>query len=157
MPSVRPVTDNDDRPWADTEVGQLIAAGHGAGDVLEAHQWRILREEPGLLEVAAHLPDHLKNPAGQLFGGFTPTFVDMVSLYTVHTGDPDRDPTSERNWLTTINMRCDYFEPIVEDTFTIRGELINRRGRTSLVSCKFLQGEVLAAHAITTIRELPAI
>lgn len=115
-----------------------------------------MEEATGLLVVQVHLPDHLKNPQGQLFGGFTPTYVDMVSLYTVHTGDPDRDPTSPRSWLTTINMRCDYFEPIVEPTFTIRGELQNQRGLTSLVSTKFFQGDVMAAHAITTIRALPA-
>lgn len=146
-----------DRPWADTEPGQLIASGHGAGDILEAHRWLVLEEKPGLLRVQAHLPDALKNPQGQLFGGFTPTFVDMVSLYTVHTGDPDRDPTSPRSWLTTINMRCDYYEPIVDDHFVIQGELVNQRGLTSLVSTKFFQDEVMAAHAITTIRELPNV
>jgi acyl-coenzyme A thioesterase PaaI-like protein len=143
------------RPWADTEVGQLVAKGHGAGDVLEAWKWKILDESPGLLIVEAHLPDQLKNPQGQLFGGFTPTYVDFVSLYTVHTGSGDNDPTSERHWLTTINMRCDYYEPIVQPTFVIRGELVNQRGLTSLVATKFFQGEVMAAHAITTLRALP--
>jgi len=92
---------------------------------------------------------------GQLFGGFTPTYVDMVSLYTVHTGEPDADPTSPRNWLTTLNMRCDYFEPIVNDIFEIQGEVVNRRGLTTLVSTKFFQEEQMAAHALTTIREIP--
>ena len=145
------------RPWAETEPGQLIARGHGAGDILQAHEWLVLAERPGLLRVQAHLPDALKNPQGQLFGGFTPTYVDMVSLYTVHTGDPDRDPTSPRSWLTTINMRCDYFEPIVDDQFVIQGELVNQRGLTSLVSAKFFQGDIMAAHAITTIRQLPNV
>jgi acyl-coenzyme A thioesterase PaaI-like protein len=149
--------DGSNRPWADTEVGQLVAKGHGAGDVLEAWRWKILDEAPGLLVVEAHLPDQLRNPQGQLFGGFTPTYVDFVSLYTVHTGDPDRDPTSERSWLTTINMRCDYFEPIVERTFVIRGELVNQRGLTSLVATRFYQGDVMAAHALTTLRALPAV
>ena len=148
---------SEPRPWADTEPGQLIASGHGAGDLLEAPQWLVLEESRGLLVVQAHLPDHLKNPQGQLFGGFTPTYVDMVSLYTVHTGDPDRDPTSPRSWLTTINMRCDYYEPIVDETFVIRGEIVNQRGLTSLVSTKFFQDDVMAAHAITTIRELPNV
>lgn len=149
--------DGEARPWAQTEPGQLIASGHGAGDILEADRWVILEESPGLLVVKAHLPEPLKNPQGQLFGGFTPTFVDMVSLYTVHTGDPDRDPTSPRSWLTTINMRCDYFEPIINEHFIIRGELLNQRGLTSLVSTKFFQDEVMAAHAITTIRQLPEV
>ncbi len=149
--------DATNRPWADTEPGQLVAKGHGAGDVLEAWKWRVLEESPGLLVVEAGLPQSLMNPQGQLFGGFTPSYVDFVSLYTVHTGDPDRDPTSPRHWLTTINMRCDYFEPIVGPTFMVRGELVNQRGLTSLVSTKFFQDETMAAHAITTLRAMPSV
>ena len=144
-----------DRPWADTEPGQLVAKGHGAGDVLEAWRWRILRRETGVLEVEAHLPDQLLNPQGQLFGGFTPTYVDFISLHTMHSAEPDRDPTSPKDWLTTINMRCDYFEPIVGPTFRISGEIINTRGLTSLVAASFFQGETMAAHAITTLRRVP--
>ncbi len=143
-------------PWAETKPGQLMAKGHGAGDVLEAHDWQILEERSGFLTVRAHLPDVLKNPQGQLFGGFTATYVDLVSIYTVHSIDRSKDPTSARNWLTTINMRCDYFEPIVEATFTITGEIVNQRGQTSLVATKFFQGDTMAAHAIATLREVPA-
>jgi acyl-coenzyme A thioesterase PaaI-like protein len=150
-------TNSEKRPWVETEPGQLIAKGHGAGDLLEACNWLILDEQPGRLVLEVQLPQSLKNPQGQLFGGFTPTYVDMVSLYTVHAGDPDRDPTSPRSWLTTINMRCDYFEPIVNDTFVIKGEVVNQRGLTSLVSTKFFQDDVMAAHAVTTIRELPNV
>jgi len=152
---------NDDnfegRPWAQTEPGQLIAKGHGAGDLLEAYKWTILEESPGLLVVQVHLPVALKNPQGQLFGGFTPTYVDMVSLYTAHTANSGKDPTSPKSWLTTINMRCDYYEPIVQNTFSIRGEIVNQRGLTSLISTKFFQDDVMAAHALTTIRELPDV
>lgn len=144
-----------ERPWATTEAEQLIARGHAAGDILEAHDWRVLEQEHGLLVVSAHLPAHLLNPHGQLFGGFTPTYVDMVSLFTVHTTDPDRDPKAPRRWLSTINMRCDYFEPITGPTFTIRGEVENQRGTISLVSAKFFQDDKMAAHAITTIRSTP--
>ena len=134
-----------------------MAKGHPAGDVLEAWKWRILDQDLGLLVVEAGMPENLKNPQGQLFGGFTPTYVDFVSLYTVHTGDPDRDPTSPRHWLTTINMRCDYFEPIVAPHFVIRGELVNQRGLTSLVSTKFYQNDIMAAHALTTLRSMPSL
>ena len=149
--------DETEQPWAQPEPGQMMSAGHGAGDLLEAPKWRVVEEAKGLLIVDVHLPDALKNPQGQLFGGFTPTYVDLVSLYTVHSAEPDKDPGSPRSWLTTINMRCDYFEPIVEPRFIIRGEVINQRGLTSLVSTKFFQGEVMAAHAMTTIRELPGV
>jgi len=110
---------------------------------------------PGLLEVQVHLPDHLRNGRGQLFGGFTPTFIDLISLYTVHTTHEAAEPGEPKQWLTTINMRCDYFEPIMNETFAIRGEIVNQRGLTSLVSTKFIQDDILAAHAITTIRALP--
>ena len=146
--------DND--PGGDAPANrQLIEPGHGAGDILEAHRWQVLEERLGLLVVEVHLPDTLKNPQQQLFGGFTPTYVDMVSLFTARAGVPN-DPDEPKPWLTTINMRCDYFEPIVNDHFIIRGEVINRRGRTALVGTKFFQGDAMAAHALTTIREMPA-
>ncbi len=103
-----------------------------------------------MLVVEAHLPEHLKNPKGQLFGGFTPTYVDLVSLYAVHAGDADNG--RPRQFLNTINMRCDYFEPVLGPTFTIRGELENQRGKTSLISTKFFDGETMLVHAITTMR-----
>lgn len=147
----------DDRPWATTDPQRLVGPGHNAGDFLEADQWTVLERSPGLLVIDAHLPDHLKNPQGQLFGGFTPTYVDMVALHTVYTVLTDDTVAESPTWLTTINMRCDYFEPIVNDRFIIKGQLTNRRGRTSLVATEFLQQQVMAAHAITTIRELPNV
>ncbi len=146
----------DERPWATTEPGRLVNKGHGAGDVLEAWKWQVVERSAGKLVIDAHLPEHLMNPQGQLFGGFTPTYVDFVSLHTLHSMDPDRDPTSPKDWLTTINMRCDYFEPILGPTFVVEGEVINTRGLTSLVSAKFFQGDTMAAHAITTLRKVPS-
>lgn len=145
-----------ERPWATAEPGRLVGKGHGAGDVLEAWNWQVVERSAGKLIIEAHLPERLKNPQGQLFGGFTPTYVDFVSLHTLHSMDPDRDPTSPKDWLTTINMRCDYFEPILGPTFTVEGEVINTRGLTSLVSTKFFQGTTMAAHAITTLRRIAA-
>lgn len=141
-----------DRPWAVVDPGRLVGRGHGAGDVLEAWKWTVLEKSPGLLVVEAHLPDGLKNPKGQLFGGFTATYVDFVSLHTVHTLDPDRDPTSSAYFLSTINLRCDYFEPIMGPSFIVRGEVVNQRGLTSLVSTKFFDDDTMLAHAITTLR-----
>ena len=60
-----------------------------AGDFLEAYDWTVLEERVGFLRLDAGLPDHVKNPRGQLFGGFTPTYVDLVALNTVRAG-PDR-------------------------------------------------------------------
>lgn len=148
---------DDERPWTNTAPGQLVSEGHGAGDVIDAWKWKILEQVPGVLEIEAPLPEKLKNPQGQLFGGFTPAYVDFISLYTVHTLDPSHDPTSPRSWLTTINMRCDYMEPITGPLFRVRGELVNQRGKTFLVSAKFFQGDTMAAHALTTLRTLPQL
>lgn len=144
------------RPWAATEPGQLVGKGHGAGDILEAWRWRVLEREAGRLTVEAPLPERLKNPQGQLFGGFTTTYIDFVALHTVHAADgDDRDPSSPRDWLTTLNLRCDYFEPIVEETFTVRGEVVNQRGMNYLVSTSFFQGDTMAAYGLATLRRVP--
>ncbi|MEM7096467.1 MAG: PaaI family thioesterase [Actinomycetota bacterium] len=147
-----------DQPGSDTEdtleEGQLVARGHAAGDVLEAWNWRIVERSHGLLILDVDLPDSLRNPQGQLFGGFTPTYIDFASIFTLHTLDLESDPTEPRSWVTTINMRCDYFEPIVGPTFGIRGEIVNQRGKNALVSTKFFQDGVMAAHALTTLRQM---
>lgn len=143
------------------EPDRLVEKGHGAGDILEAWRWRVLERGQGHLVVEADLPDSLKNPQGQLFGGFTTAYIDFVSLHTVHASDgDDRDPSSPRDWLTTLNLHCDYFEPIVDPTFTIRGEVLNQRGMNYLVSTKFFQGgpgdtSTMAAHGLATLRRVP--
>ncbi len=144
------------RPWQTADPERLVDPGHGAGDVLEAWRWRVLERGSGLLRVEAHLPPALLNPQRQLFGGFTTTYIDFVSLHTVNADDRSRDPAAPRDWLTTINLRCDYYEPIVEGTFTIRGEVEHQRGRTFLVSTRFEQFGTLAAHGLTTLRRLPS-
>lgn len=140
------------RAWNSPEPGRLIGKGHPAGDFLEAYEWRLLEERPGYLRVEAGLPDKVRNPRGQLFGGFTPTYVDMVALMTVHAGT-DRS-ARPRSWLATTNMRVDYFEPITGPTFVIDSELQKRRGRTCFVITRFFQDDELAAHAVTTMREV---
>lgn len=139
------------RPWADPPPGRLIGRGHPAGDFLEAFDWEVLRREPGELRLRAHLPDHVRNPRGQLFGGFTPTYVDLVALFTVRAGE---DPDAPRGWLATTNMRIDYFEPIL-DHFEIESRLVKSRGRTRFVETRFLDaaGE-LAVFAVTTMRSM---
>jgi acyl-coenzyme A thioesterase PaaI-like protein len=143
------------RSWGSAEPGRLIGVGHPAGDFLEAHRWQVLREEEGYLRLRAHLPEHVKNPRGQLFGGFTPTYVDLVALFTVRAG-PERHSWRFRSWLATTNMRVDYFEPVVGPEFEIESRLIVKRGRTNFVETRFLgEGEQLAVFAVTTMREVP--
>ena len=146
------------RAWAERKPGQLIGRGHPAGDFLHAYDWELLEEGAGLLRIRAGLPDHVKNPRGQLFGGFTPTYVDLVALFTVRAGEtPDR---RFRSWLATTNMRIDYFEPIVGPYFEMQSRLVKKRGRTNFVETRFsVEGDgsaepSLAVFAVTTMREV---
>jgi len=142
------------RAWMTRKPGQLIGRGHPAGDFLEAYDWIVLEERAGFLRLRAHLPAHVKNPRGQLFGGFTPTYVDLVALLTVRTTER-REATGFRTWLATTNMRVDYFEPIVGPTFFMESRHVKKRGRTHFVETRFFDPEdTLAVFAITTLREV---
>lgn len=140
------------RAWREPEPGRVIGRGHPAGDFLEAYEWKLLETRTGYLRIEAGLPPQVRNPRGQLFGGFTPTYVDMIALMTVNAGG-ERD-ARPRSWLATTNMRVDYFEPIVGPTFVIESQLEKRRGRTCFVLTRFYQDDELAAHAVTTMREV---
>jgi len=142
------------RAWLTRRPGQLIGKGHPAGDFLEAYEWKVLDETPGLLRLRAHVPAHVKNPRGQIFGGFTPTYVDLVALLTVRAGEA-RVEQRFRTWLATLNMRVEYFEPIVGPEFGIESRVIKRRGQTHFVETRFFDpGETLAVLAFTTLREV---
>jgi acyl-coenzyme A thioesterase PaaI-like protein len=140
-----------EQSWRNPKPGQILGRGHMAGDFLEAYDWKILEQRPGYFKLDAHLPDQVKNPRGQLFGGYTPTYVDLVALRTVHAARP---PGSAHIWLTTLNMRVDYLEPIVQERFLIEGEVIHHRRGTHLVEVRFRDhdGNMLA-FAVVTIRE----
>jgi acyl-coenzyme A thioesterase PaaI-like protein len=142
------------RAWHQRQPGQLIGKGHPAGDFLEAYRWTVLEERPGLLRVRAILPAQAKNPRGQLFGGFTPTYVDLVALLTVRT-EENEERGRFRTWLATTNMRVDYFEPVTSPEFVIESRLLKRRKRTILVETRFYDpGDTLAVFALTTMREI---
>jgi acyl-coenzyme A thioesterase PaaI-like protein len=139
--------------WISPPPGRLIGKGHPAGDFLEAYEWDVLDSDVGYLSVEAGLPMQVRNPRGQLFGGFTPTYVDLVSLFTVRAGT-DRTKPGPFLWLATTNMRVDYFEPITGPRFVMESRLEKRRGRTLFVSTRFLQDDELAVFALTTMREV---
>jgi acyl-coenzyme A thioesterase PaaI-like protein len=146
------------RPWSFAPPGRLVARGHPAGDFLDAFDWEILDERLGYLKLRARLPDRVKNPRGQLFGGFTPTYVDLVALFTVGAG-PERSHRGRASgrspgWLATTNMRVDYFEPIVGPAFVIESTQEHQRGRTHFVATRFFQDGELAVFALTTMREV---
>jgi acyl-coenzyme A thioesterase PaaI-like protein len=138
------------RAFRDRPPGRLMGRGHPIGDYLEAYTWELLEEREGFLRLRVHLPPQVRNPRGQLFGGFTPTYADLVALATVHAGRPLRPGAG---WLATLQMRVDYFEPI-EEGFEIESAVIRRRGANCWVETRFLDGEgTLLALAITTLRE----
>ncbi len=138
--------------WRAREPGQLIGRGHPAGDFLEAWRWEVLEEAEGRLRIRAHVPEHVRNPRGQLFGGFTPTYVDLVALFTFRAG---RAPDAPRSWLATVSMKIDYLAPIVGDGVEIESAVVGRRGRMAWVDTRFLapEGDLLVL-AQTTLREV---
>ncbi|MEM9894192.1 MAG: PaaI family thioesterase [Actinomycetota bacterium] len=139
-------------PFFDIPPNRLIGRGHAAGDFLEAYEWEVVEESPGRLVLDVHLPVHACNPLGQLFGGFTPTYIDLVSLLATRAG-PDRlNPDVDRHWLSTLNMRIDYYEPVVGPRFQVEATVEHRRGRTYLVTTKMRQEGTLAVFALTTLR-----
>jgi acyl-coenzyme A thioesterase PaaI-like protein len=110
-----------------------IPPGHAAGDLLRAPEWEVLEEGPGYLRLDVHLPDHVRNPRGQLFGGFTGTYVDLVALTTVYAGG-----IGPRVWMATTNMRIDYLAPVEGPRFLIESRLTASRGRNRFVDVRFM-------------------
>jgi acyl-coenzyme A thioesterase PaaI-like protein len=141
------------RAFRERPPGRLLAPGHPAGDFLGAPDWELLEEREGFLHVRATLPDRVRNPRGHLFGGFTPTYVDLVALCTFRAGQHERPAWG---WIATLNMRVDYFEPIT-GAFDIVSCVVRRGGATAFVETRFQAPEDgrLLAFALTTLRETP--
>lgn len=142
------------RPWLEREPGQLVSKGHPAGDFLEAWAWKVLEESAGRLILDVHVADSVRNPLGQVFGGFTPTYVDLVALFTVRAAQP-RDDSALREVLATSSMRVDYLEPLMGPRFRIESEVIKQRGRSHWVQTRFIDDGKLAVFALTTLRAIP--
>jgi acyl-coenzyme A thioesterase PaaI-like protein len=137
------------RAFASPPPGRVMGPGHPIGDFLGAPDWELLEEAPGLLRLRATLPERVRNPRGQLFGGFTPTYVDLVALLTCRAGRR----TGPRGWLATLQMRVDYFEPIVGG-FVVESRVLRRRGANAWVETRFLdETGTLLALGLTTLRE----
>lgn len=142
------------RAWAETPPGRFIGPGHPIGDFLEAPQWELLEERSGYVKVYAHLPLHVRNLRGQLFGGFTGTYVDFISLYTVRAGR--RHEPRGAFFLATTNMRLDYFEPITEPGFTVESTLVREHGSACFAETRFFSAaDRLAVFALTSMKKLP--
>ena len=140
-----------DVAWRKHPPHRLIGRGHPAGDFLAAYDWEVLEESPGRLRMTAHVPDHVRNPRGQLFGGFTATYVDLAALFTYRAGE--RMDDGPRPWLATQSMRIEYLAPVTEQRIEIASEVTARRGRTAWITTRFLDpaGETLVL-ATTVLR-----
>jgi acyl-coenzyme A thioesterase PaaI-like protein len=138
------------RPWLPAPPGRLLGRGHPAGDFLEAYDWRVLDAAPGRYRIEAHLPTRVRNPRGQLFGGFTPTYVDFFALHVFHAARSEGEP---RRWLATANLRVDYFLPIHGPEFEMEGCVLHKSGRTGHVEVRFvdLEGRLCALAQATLI------
>lgn len=122
---------------------------HNAARLLHAYDWQIVDIRPGRLEVHCDLPDEVLNLGGSLFGGFTPTYVDLISIWTCMT-----TLAGELAWLSTVRLEVDYFEPIVPPRFRVEGALRNVRKRDYLVETAFRDdGGKLLALGMTTLRK----
>jgi acyl-coenzyme A thioesterase PaaI-like protein len=140
----------EDAPWRHPEPGRFIGRGHPSGDFLEAYDWRIVEERPGYYKLDVHLPPQVENLRGHLFGGFAPTYVDLVAIRCVNTL---RAPGEPRSWHLTLNMHIDYLAPVVGPRFFIESSVLHERSRTFLVETRLVSsdGELLV-FSLTTIK-----
>jgi acyl-coenzyme A thioesterase PaaI-like protein len=138
------------RTWDTDDPERLVGRGHPIGDCLDAHTWRVLERTPARLRVRAVLSDMVRNPRGELFGGFTPTYVDFFALHVFHAARSEGEP---RRWLATANLRVDYFLPIHGPEFEMEGCVLHKSGRTGHVEVRFvdLEGRLCALAQATLI------
>ena len=140
-------------PWVTDDPARLVGRGHPIGEFLQAWQWEVLERGHGRLRISAHLPAHVLNPRGELFGGFTGTYVDFVALFTVNA-KVGREEQRHRLGLATLGMRVDYLEPVVGPTFIIDSRVEATRGATDHVVTRFEHGETVAVLATTALRTI---
>ncbi|HLK36887.1 MAG TPA: hotdog domain-containing protein [Polyangiaceae bacterium] len=138
--------------WGNPQPGRLMGPGHPAGDLLHAPEWIVREETAGRIVVVAPLVPAVQNFRGHLFGGFAPTYVDLLSLRTVSAG-PD---AKVHGWLLTLNIHVDFFEPVEGPSFVIESAIVNRHARTIFVEIRFkdLEGKLLLL-ATATLLEQP--
>jgi len=144
----------DRLPWLEREPGQFMGRGHPAGDFLEAYDWKLLEESPGRLRVDVHVADAVRNPLGQVFGGFTPTYIDLIALYTMRSILTEEE-RERREVYATSTMHVDYLEPLVGPRFRVESEVAKRRNRSVWVHMRFLQEDELAVFAAVAMRAVP--
>lgn len=123
------------KAWDRAPAGRLIDRGHRIGDLLDAPSWRVQEAGAERLLVEATLPTLVQNYRGQLFGGFTGTYVDFIALAMVRQSMAAGEKQSMG--LSTLNMRIDYFEPVRGPRFLLEAELLKSRGANCFVEVRF--------------------
>lgn len=150
------MTEIDDtlaRSWNEHDDDRVVGRGHPIGEFLEAWKWRVLERSDGHVRVEAHLPDVVLNPRRELFGGFTPTYIDLISLFAVKA-KADRAERGNRLSLATLSMRIDYLEPVRGPTFVLDSRVEATRGLTDHVLTKLLVDDAVAVIATATMRTI---
>jgi acyl-coenzyme A thioesterase PaaI-like protein len=141
---------------AETEDGKVVDGGPAKGlEAISAHfavdSWDVLAESPGYIKVRVPLLPHLRNRRLQLFGGYTPAYVDMLAFRVARSGNLDgSDP-----FFATTSMRLDYLEALTGDGFEVECQLLRSRGKNAITEARFFQDGVLAVFAVTTLLALP--
>jgi len=138
--------------WGNPEPGFLIGPGHPAGDFLNGPDWRIVEEAEGRFVVDVPLVSHVRNYRGHLFGGFAPTYIDLIALRTMSAG---RSLEVKHGWLLTLNLHVDYFEPVEGPRFVIESQILHRRARTIFLEVKFRDsnGKLLLFSTVTLLEQ----
>jgi acyl-coenzyme A thioesterase PaaI-like protein len=135
------------------EPARLVGRGHPAGDVVDAWQWTLLERTSQRLRVRAVLPERMRNPRGDLFGGFAPAYLDFLAILLFQGARAPHEPTGR---LVTARLSTDFFEPLRESHFEIAAELLHRTGRRGHVEARFLDASgrlCILGHA-TVVRQL---
>ena len=136
------------RPWYEPEPGQLIGPGHRVGDLLDAPHWRVKEQAQDYLLVEAPLPEHVLNPRGHLFGGFTPIYCDFMAIFVARQKTALAETHKWSGWMATRDMRIEYLRPVTSSPLQLEGRALHRGRRNHLIEVRFLgpesQLEVLA-------------
>ena len=127
--------------WYEPSPDQLIGSGHRVGDLLEAPNWRAVEQDKDYLVVEAPMPDHVLNPRGHLFGGFTPIYCDFMAIFVARQTEREVDVHRWAGWMATRDMRIEYLRPVINSPLRIEGRALHRGRKNHLVEVRFLGDE----------------
>jgi acyl-coenzyme A thioesterase PaaI-like protein len=131
--------------------GELATGLEQISTQFAVDRWNVLAESPGYVKLRVPLLPRLKNRRGQLFGGYTPAYVDMLAYRVARSGTVD----GSDSFFATTSMRVDYLEALTGDEFEVECRLLRVRGRNAITETRFLQDDALAVFAVTTLLALP--